>query len=487
MKKIIFTLLVTLFSFTSNVIAQGDADFSGGNGTQENPWQIRTAVQLDNVRNNLSATEMKFFKLMNDIDLKDIAETNNWMPYKDGASSSAAYMDFDGNGFVIKNMHIEGKTANYQSFAGFIWGTIRNLGLVNVYINCPAVGGIGAFVGYVGSGTPSNNHYRTGSIENCYATGYILGGGGTVGGIAGSIGRPSNNGTTSFVKNCYFSGELHNVYAGSSSTVRTGGIAGLVLANTTAANNTISPIQNCYATGFYRTGKGRIGGIVGETEHTIENSVAFADLEEEGSTANSMGMIVGYCDNTGTTSKFGKVLNSWSYDGVKMRRGGEWVTPGYFNTPGTGTISPVDGSLKDLTYLSNAVNYYVELGFPMAGETAVWSQQLRSSIYPQLLWVASRSDAQDIDGLTNIPDITTGTNPQKEHQEPAVIANGNLIIFKDVTEALKVSVYDAKGALLKTFNQTVDGASIVLSDNNKLLLVKMTSQSGKVITRKLIK
>jgi hypothetical protein len=147
----------------------------------------------------------------------------------------------------------------------------------------------------------------------------------------------------------------------------------------------------------------------------------------------------------------------------------------------------VDGSLKDLTYLSNAVNYYVELGFPMAGETAVWSQQLRSSIYPQLLWVASRSDAQDIDGLTNIPDITTGTNPQKEHQEPAVIANGNLIIFKDVTEALKVSVYDAKGALLKTFNQTVDGASIVLSDNNKLLLVKMTSQSGKVITRKLIK
>lgn len=487
MKKIIFTLLVALFSFTSYVKAVGDTDFSGGNGTQEDPWQIRTAVQLDNVRNNLSATEMKFFKLTNDIDLKDIAETNNWMPYKDGTSSSAAYMDFDGNGFVIKNMHIEGKTANYQSFAGFIWGTIRNLGLVNVYINCPAVGGIGAFVGYVGSGTPSNNHYRTGSIENCYATGYILGGGGTVGGIAGSIGRPSNNGTTSFIKNCYFSGELHNVYAGSSSTVRTGGIAGLVLANTTAANNTISPIQNCYATGFYRTGKGRIGGIVGETEHTIENSVAFADLEEEGSTANSMGMIVGYCDNTGTTSKFGKVLNSWAYDGVKMRRGGEWVTPGYFNTPGTGTISPVDGSLKDLTYLSNAVNYYVELGFPMAGETAVWSQQLRSSIYPQLLWVASRSDAQDIDGLTNIPDITTGTNPQKEHQEPAVIANGNLIIFKDVTEALKVSVYDAKGALLKTFDQTEDGASIVVSDNNRLLLVKMTSSSGNVITRKLIK
>jgi hypothetical protein len=123
----------------------------------------------------------------------------------------------------------------------------------------------------------------------------------------------------------------------------------------------------------------------------------------------------------------------------------------------------------------------------MAGETAVWSQQLRSSVYPQLLWVASRSDVQDIDGLTGVPSITTGVELQKEQQVPVVIANGNLLIFKDVAEALKVSVYDAKGALLKTFDQTEDGASIVVSDNNRLLLVKMTSSSGNVITRKLIK
>ena len=486
MKKIIFTLLVTFFSFNSYVKAIGDADFAGGNGTQGTPWLISTAVQLDNVRNNLSATEMKYFRLMNDIDLKDLGETNNWTPFKDGSSSSGAYMDFDGNGYVIKNMHIEGKTTNYQSFAGFIWGKIRNLGLVNVYINCPAVGGMGAIVGYVGSGNPGTSHFRTGSIENCFATGYLSGGGGTVGGIAGSIGRPSNNGTPSFVKNCYFSGELHNTYAGSSVTIRTGGIAGLVVANTTAAYNTVSPIQNCYTTGYYHTGKGRIGGIAGESELTIENSVSFADLEDMSETVNSMGMIVGWCDNNGTT-KFGKVQNCWAFDGAKMKRGGQWITAANFNTPAAGTTSPVDGTLKDINYLSSAVNYYVGLGFPMAGETAIWSQQLRSSKYPQLLWVASRSDAQDIDGLTDIPSITTGTTPQKEQEGSTVFAVGNLLVFRDVSEIYKVSIYDAKGALLKTFDQTEDGASIVLSDNNQLLLVKMTSKSGKVITRKIIK
>ncbi|MFV0391497.1 MAG: hypothetical protein ACK5KP_06420 [Paludibacteraceae bacterium] len=123
----------------------------------------------------------------------------------------------------------------------------------------------------------------------------------------------------------------------------------------------------------------------------------------------------------------------------------------------------------------------------LAGETAVWSQQLRDGKYPQLLWVASRADAQNIDGLGNVPSIPTGSNLQTELQEPVVIARGNLLIFNNVTEPLKVKVYDVKGVLLKTFEQTEDGASIVISDNHKLLLVNMTSKSGNVRTLKIIK
>lgn len=486
MKKTIFTFLVVLMSFLGNVAAQGNADFAGGNGTQEDPWQITTAVQLDNVRNNLSATEMKYFKLLSDIDLTDLGTTNNWVPYRDGTSPNGAYMDFDGNGFVIKNMHIEDKTANYQSFAGFIWGKIKNLGLVNVYIKCPSVGGMGALVGYVGSGTPGNFHYKTGIIENCFATGYVSGGGGTVGGLVGSIGKPSNNGTPSYIKNCYFSGEVYNTYPGSATTIRTGGVAGLVLANTNPSYNIVPPIQNCYAIGYFHAIKGRIGGIAGESELTIQNSIAYADLNEETGTPNSMGLIVGWCDNN-NTSKWGKVENCWAFDEAKMKSGGEWVTASNFTTPTSGTTSPVDGTLKDAVFLSVAVNYYSSLGFPMAGESAVWSQQLRSSLYPQLLWVASRSDVLEIDGLTNVPSITTLHATQTQANAPVVFATGNLLIFKQVSEPYQVSVYDAKGILLKSFEQTEDGATIVLSENNQLLLIKMTSKSGAVFSKKIIK
>jgi len=231
------SIVILIISLSLALLCKAsDNDFAGGDGTQESPWQIKTAIQLDNVRKNLSTTEMKYFKLMNDIDLKDLGVNNNWMPYADGSKASGAYMDFNGNGYVIKNMHIERfsenpAVPNYQSFAGVLWGKIQNLGLVNVYINCPTVGGIGAFVGYAGSATPSDNDFKTGVIENCYATGYVSGGGGTVGGVAGTIGRPSDNGVMSYIKNCYFSGELYNVYKGSSTTVRTGGIAGIVYAN----------------------------------------------------------------------------------------------------------------------------------------------------------------------------------------------------------------------------------------------------------------
>ncbi|MFV0391523.1 MAG: hypothetical protein ACK5KP_06550, partial [Paludibacteraceae bacterium] len=74
-----------------------------------------------------------------------------------------------------------------------------------------------------------------------------------------------------------------------------------------------------------------------------------------------------------------------------------------------------------------------------------------------------------------------------EQQEPVVVARGKLLIFNNVTEPLKVKVYDVKGVLLKTIEQTEDGASIVISDNHKLLFVNMTSKSGNVRTLKIIK
>jgi len=439
---------------------------------------------------------MKYFKLMNDIDLKDLGETTNWVPYTvtvgnalnpTTANTNGAYMNFDGNGYVIKNLRIADPnlSVNYQSFTGFLWGRIQNLGLVNVYINCPKSGTVAAFGAYVGAATPGANDVRVGIIENCFATGYISGGGGAVGGIIGMTGRPSNNGVPSYIKNCYFSGELYNTYTGSSITVRTAGIAAVVYANNTETANTVAPVENCYATGYFHTIKGRVGGVVAENYSTIKNNVAYADLEEEGETANSMGLVVGYCLNSGAAGEFGKVDNCWAFNEAKMKRGGAAVTPSHFTTPGAGTIAPVDGTLKEAAFLSNPLNYYSQLSFSMAGENAVWSQQLRG-MYPQFIWVSSRADAESIDGLSNIPSMPTGlSTPQSI--TPHIIANGNLIIINGIDETYQVSVYDLKGSLLKSFVQKEDGAAIVPGAvNNTVLLVKMTGSSGRTYSCKLI-
>lgn len=231
MKKLFFFILIILFGFSKSVTVADNADFSGGNGTKESPWIITTATQLNKIRdNNGSVSGLTYFKLINDIDLRDISETNNWTPI----NTSGAFVEIDGNGHVIKNMHISTGSAsspNYQSFVGVLFGKIMNLGLTNVYINAPKIGSAGSFAGYVGAAFPADTPIKTGAIENSFASGYVSSGGGAVGGITGFIGRPADDGTPSYIRNCFFSGELYNSYTGNSSTVYTGGIAGGVKAN----------------------------------------------------------------------------------------------------------------------------------------------------------------------------------------------------------------------------------------------------------------
>lgn len=231
MNKLVFYVCLFLVGLSQNFSIAGDADFSSGKGTRDNPWQITTAAQLNKIRdNNGSDFGVKYFKLMNDIDLKDLGETNNWTPI----NTDGAFMDLDGNGHIIKNLHIltgTGTTPNYQSFVGILFGSIKNLGLTNVYIVAPRTGSVGAFTGYVGAATPAKLSIRTGVIENCFASGYLSSGGGAVGGITGFIGRPADDGTPSYIKNCYFAGEVSNTYLGGAETVYTGGIAGAVKAN----------------------------------------------------------------------------------------------------------------------------------------------------------------------------------------------------------------------------------------------------------------
>ncbi|MBQ3137686.1 MAG: S8 family serine peptidase [Clostridia bacterium] len=167
--------------------------FAGGSGTQSDPYIIKTAEQLARIaylgdKNKLR--QNTYFKQMADIDLKG----KTWFPImgkdQDGL---VCRVNFDGNGYDIKNLHIANIYQDiYIYYAGFFatgTGELKNINLIDVDINSPEgnwAGGICADGGTV--------------IKNCYVSGKITGI--VSGGIAGSFCNPNGADTYTTITNC---------------------------------------------------------------------------------------------------------------------------------------------------------------------------------------------------------------------------------------------------------------------------------------------
>lgn len=106
--------------------------YAGGDGSKTNPYEIATAEQLAklardvNNGNTPQAFLGKYFKLTADIDLSG----GIWMPigkyyyYGDGNGANRLFFGkFDGNGHVIKNMHIQWEGTETRS----AWGLFSTL------------------------------------------------------------------------------------------------------------------------------------------------------------------------------------------------------------------------------------------------------------------------------------------------------------------------------------------------------------------------
>lgn len=125
----------TLWAQTTNTYYSIDiyADsYAGGDGSKTNPYEIATEKQLAklardvNNGNTPQAFLGKYFKLTADIDLKN----GIWMPigkyynYGDGNGANRLFFGkFDGNGHVIKNMHIQWEGTETRS----AWGLFSTL------------------------------------------------------------------------------------------------------------------------------------------------------------------------------------------------------------------------------------------------------------------------------------------------------------------------------------------------------------------------
>lgn len=258
--KTIFQVLKTkllCIAFTVLITSSLTAQFSGGTGTQLDPYQVATANDLDNVRNYLGS---HFIQTANiDLDVSPHNEGNGWLPI--GNSSTKFTGSFNGQNFAISNLFISRSATDYIGLFGWISGTSELLNLAVVDVNITGKNYVGVLVGY-----------SEGTITTSYSAG-ILTANQQVGGITGY-----NNGNTASRVGLIINSYSLAYVSATGSTGRAGGLVG---------DNYYATITNSYASGGVSGNNS--GGLVGnnttsEYNNCFWNSETSAQLSSDGGT-----------------------------------------------------------------------------------------------------------------------------------------------------------------------------------------------------------
>ena len=328
MKKKILSLLVTMGLAASLVPVSVFADgtevwdgsvaesFAGGKGTKDDPYQIANGSQLAYFAKRVNAEEYgekyadTYFELTEDIDLGGKEWTPIGETVADLIMGGHEYFvfsgNFDGNGYIIKNLTIGTETSPYSGdvcgLFGATSGTIEDVVLENVSINyvggnhssgygfrmggalvgysmgdivnCTVIGldmkagsdgsyvalnSLGGLVGIQDGGTTVSHSRVSGKIEESTKKG-------NVGGFVGTLAKGSS------AKYC--GADVSVEVTGNGRGIAVGGFVGI--GNGTTADETL--IENCYATGNI-TGAEYAGGFVGNISGlNISNCYAKGDV-----------------------------------------------------------------------------------------------------------------------------------------------------------------------------------------------------------------
>ena len=242
-----------------------------GSGTEDDPWRIYTAEDLQ------GACNRGYYKLMNDIDLSswinENSPTKGWVSVGRN-SGEATYID--GDGHKVSGLWIEAPNENFTGlFSNFSAGQIKNL---NVEV---AAGKKVRGADYTGILIGRN---ANGRIVNCSVTGDVEG---TihVGGVAGYVEASTLNAIT-------FDGKASSA----ADNAWIGGVAGLIVNCTVTSCRSTVTIN---ASGTER----RAGGLTGTAMQggSITKSLANVTISTTG-TNNYVGGLVGYSETPITLS-----------------------------------------------------------------------------------------------------------------------------------------------------------------------------------------
>jgi len=271
-----------------------------------------------------------------DINLNVISD---WTPIGNSTTANQFTGNYNGDGFVIRNLSITANL-NYRGLFGYIGtgGVVKNVRMENVTISgADYAGGVVAF----------NNN---GTIDNCYLSRVtIQSSGQNIGGVAGY-----NNGT---VKQSYV------IEANIAGSTNVGGITGNHAAN--------GRVQNCFSADgtitVNNTGTAYGGGITGNNGSggIVENCYSTVNV-----TGSLVGGIVGYNDQGTVKYSYNtSEILGWEYVGgiAGYNNGGEvsktYNTADIYGWDSTGGIAGVNYSGEIInSYNTGSVNGYMSVG-----------------------------------------------------------------------------------------------------------------------------
>ncbi|NGQ95331.1 filamentous hemagglutinin [Brevibacillus sp. SYP-B805] len=248
--------------------------FSGGGGTQADPYIVSNEADLNNVRNNLGA----WYRQDRDIVMGSFQTGAGFSPI--GTPSAAFTGLYDGDGYYIKSLFINADQDYTGLFGYSVGGTIRNLRLID-----PNVTNKKAFTGaFLGGGYNSK-------LYNCNVIGGVVTGqGGTVGGLVGYIyGDTRYGGGVAYGQFC----AIQYCYNLNCNVRTAGNIAGGIAGKTTTFYYSGVYMDFLYSTGLIEditVAKDRTGlnGLIGDsTGWSVNNS--YWDMEKSKMYANSGG------------------------------------------------------------------------------------------------------------------------------------------------------------------------------------------------------
>ncbi|HPN40669.1 MAG TPA: GLUG motif-containing protein, partial [Candidatus Cloacimonadota bacterium] len=251
-----------VWSFNTHYTISDPDPIPIGSGTESDPWQISTAIQLDYVRNYLGASNSdKYFIQTADIDLgvSPWTEGGGWIPI--GSSNTNSFCGrYNGNGFTISGLTINRPSSDNQGLFGYtVDAILSNLSLVNVCID--AGNYTGSLTGYM----------RMGSSTNCSSSGTVNGGS-NVGGLVGcqeygNIIESFFTGSVTGNGYYYIGGLVGSSYGNISKSFSNGLVSGNDQIGGLIGRLHMGTIDNCFSSGSVIGDNG--GGLVGFQEGGI--------------------------------------------------------------------------------------------------------------------------------------------------------------------------------------------------------------------------